>query len=102
MEKPDFTERLSALETNEKNLFHRIDDLKEDVKEIHHISILCETISAKIEHIGEKWNATEQRLSALEREGAEDLRHYRRTAISYLITTLLAAAGGALCFGHIL
>ena len=83
MEKLDFPERLSALETNEKNLFHRIDELKEDVCEIHHVTVLCETIAARLEHAKEQLSALDSRLSALEHAPAEDLRHYKRTAISY-------------------
>ena len=102
MENPRFAERLSALETNEKNLFHRIDEVKNDLSEIHHVSALCEAISAKLEHAKEQLSAMDQRLSALERAPAEDLRHYKRAAISYLITGFLAAACTMLGIGQLL
>ena len=95
METRALGERTAALETNEKNIFHQIDEIKREVHQLSHLTVLCEGISQKLSSFEEKLSDTERRLSCVERAPGEDLRYYKRSAVTYLLTAVLAAIAGA-------
>lgn len=93
----DLNERTAALETNAKNIFHQLDEIKEELRGIHHLTGVCEGISAKLTSTEEKLSSVHERMERLERAEGEDFRHYRRAAVTYLITGVLGALlGGVL------
>ena len=47
-------ERLSTLEADDKTLFHQIDELKEEVRDIRRLTIAIEKIAGKVDNIGLK------------------------------------------------
>ena len=44
-------ERLSTLEANDKTLFHQIDELKEDIRDIRRLTVAVEKIAGKVDNI---------------------------------------------------
>lgn len=93
-------ERTAALETNAKNIFHQLDEIKSSIGELHRLTALCEGIMAKVSGLETKLSGAELRLKSLEQAPVEDLRHYRRSITVYLVSALIGALAGAL--GNIL
>ena len=44
-------ERLSTLEANDKTLFHQVDELKEDIRDIRRLTVAVEKIAGKVDNI---------------------------------------------------
>ena len=93
---PTPEERLSSLETNTSSIFHQIDEMKEDIRNITRLTIAVEKIANKVDNIDEKVNSIDERLTTVEKEPAEDYKHIRRTIISAAISTIVGAVIGAL------
>ncbi len=93
---PTPEERLSSLETNTSSIFHQIDEMKEDIRNITRLTIAVEKIANKVDNIDEKVNSIDERLTTVEKEPVEDYRHIRRTVISAIISTVVGALLGAL------
>ncbi|MCR4615453.1 MAG: hypothetical protein K5756_04820 [Clostridiales bacterium] len=83
-------ERLTALETNEKNIFHRLDEIRKDLEDIHELTASVKIIAAETVSISRKVDKVDSRLQAVENKPAEDLRYYKRTVISCVITALVS------------
>ncbi len=95
MEPLGLNERTAVLETNEKNIFHQLDEIKLKLCELHNLVALCEAISVKLGAVEEKISETQSRLHAVEQSPGEDLRHYRRSIVTYLATATIALILGA-------
>lgn len=93
---PTPEERLSSLETNTSSIFHQIDEMKEDIRNITRLTIAVEKIANKVDNIDEKVNRIDERLTTVEQEPAEEYKHIRRTIISAAISTIVGAVIGAL------
>lgn len=93
---PTPEERLSSLETNTSSIFHQIDEMKEDIRNITRLTIAVEKIANKVDNIDEKVNSIDERLTTVEKEPAEDYKYIRRTIISAVISTIVGAVIGAL------
>ena len=66
---PSTDERISTLEANDKVLFHQVDELKEDVRDIRRLTVAIEKIAGKVDNIdlkvdnvGSKVNGIDERL----------------------------------------
>ncbi len=95
----DLKERIATLEAHTKNVFHQLDEIKESLHEVHHLTGICEGISAKLSLFERALSETNVRVQELENIPAKDLSHYRRSLVVYLITALVGSFGGALlCF----
>lgn len=92
----DLKERTATLEANSKNVFHQLDEIKESLHELHHLTGICEGILAKLSLYEKALSETNARVQELENIPAEDLRHYRRSIMVYLVTAVLGAVFGAL------
>lgn len=89
------SERTAVLETNDKNIFHQLDEIKNELHELQRLVVLCEGISAKLSLLEGRLPELERRLQSMESRPSEDLRHYRRSAVTSVITAVLAALLGA-------
>ena len=83
-------ERLTALETNEKNIFHRLDEIRKDLEDIHELTASVKLIAAETVSISQKVDRVDCRLQAVESKPGDDLRYYKRTVISCMITALVS------------
>lgn len=95
----DLKERTAVLEAHAKNVFHQLNEIKETLHEVHHLTGICEGISMKLTLFEKTLSETNARVQELENIPAEDIRHYRRSVVVYLVTALIGSFGGALlCF----
>ena len=88
----ELTERVAALETDQRNLFHRLDELKRDVSDIHRLTVSVELIARRTEETADRVASIDRRLETVEKEPAEAAKYLRRTVIACLVS---AAAGYA-------
>lgn len=96
MEENCIEHRLTALESKVKFNTHEIDELKPLVKEIN-------TMSKTMVKLVEQGNQTNKNIEELKldvdklkAEPADDFKHYKRTIISHILTTLIGGGLGAL------
>ncbi len=87
--------RISSLEANEKNIFHQLDEIKLDVRDIQRLTAAVERMALQMQSTAERVGSIDKRLAFVEQAPAEDMRYYRRTAVccalSGIIGTLLGA-----------
>lgn len=92
----DVDARLTALETEQKNVFHQLDELKAEVKDIHTLTTSVEKIAVQMDATSKKVDKIDSRLEEIEKEPADSFKHYKRVVIGCIITGLLGAVFGAL------
>ena len=99
----DTHERLATLEANDRNIFHQLDTLKlenkeirSELKDIRKLTEAVAQIAVKTENIDQKIDNINNRLNEVEQAPAKDYTHYRRTIISGAITGVIGIILGAL------
>lgn len=89
-------ERLARLEADEKNIFHQLSEIKDEVKDIRRLTAAVEKIAIKTESIDLKVDDMGSRLSAVENEPADSYRHYKKLAAGSALTAVVSAACAAI------
>lgn len=87
----EIQERLARLEADDKTIFHQLSEIKDEVKDIRRLTLAVEKIATKTESIDIKVDSMGSRLSAVEKEPAEEFVHYKRLVISAVVTALLSS-----------
>jgi hypothetical protein len=88
---PTVTERVAALEANEKTIFHKLDEIKDDVNDIHELSASVKVIATETVNISQKVDKIDNRLSEVEKQPVAAYTHYKRLIIGCIITGVLGA-----------
>ncbi len=91
-------ERVAKLEADEKNIFHQLTEIKDEVKDIRRLTNAVEKIAVKTESIDSKVDDMGTRISAVEREPSDSFKHYKRliagavisAAVSSIVVAILA------------
>lgn len=84
-------ERIAALEQNDKTIFHQLDELKEDVNNIHKLTTAVEVIAVRTTSIDKKVDGIDKRMDAVEKAPVDDYKHYKRLIIGCIVTGVLSA-----------
>ncbi len=92
-------ERLAVLEADKRNIFHQLDEMKEEIKVLRELAAAVAQLADKTESNTTLLRRVDSRLDALELKPAENFNHYKRFAVTALISSLLGAAVTALCTG---
>ena len=90
------TERIAKLEANDANIFHQLDEIKEDVKDIHRLTSAVEKIALRTESIEKKVDGLDGRIGSIEAEPGQNWRHYKRLVIGCILTGAVGAILGAI------
>lgn len=93
---PTTEERLSALETDQKNIFHQLNEIKQEQKDQRQLIVVVEQIASKTNVIAGKVNQIDERMTNLEQEPARAYKKYKETIITSVITLILGAIVGGL------
>ena len=91
MTRVEVHERLAKLEADEKNIFHQLTEIKEEVKDIRRLTLAVEKIAVKTESIDSKVDEMGTRISAVEREPTDDFKHYKRLVAGAVISAVLSS-----------
>jgi tetrahydromethanopterin S-methyltransferase subunit F len=93
---PTLTERVACLETNEKTIFHQLDEIRADVNDIHELSASVKVIATETVNISQKVDKIDNRLSEVEKQPVAAYTHYKRLIAGCVITGVLGAIIAAL------
>ena len=92
----EMNERVARIEAEQSNIFHQLDELKDEVKDIHRLTASVEKIAVQMDSTSRKVDKIDRRLEEIERAPGEDYKHYRRVIAGCIITGVLGALLGAL------
>lgn len=84
-------ERIACLEANQKTIFHQLDEIKDDVNDIHELSASVKVIATETVNISQKVDKIDSRLSEVEKQPVAAYTHYKRLIIGCIITGVLGA-----------
>lgn len=87
----DVNERVAKLEADDKVLFHYVDEIRSDVKDLRQLTIAVKEIAVGQKGVTEKLDRIDSRLQNVENNPAEDFRHYKRLIMGCLLTTSITA-----------
>lgn len=88
--------RLARLEENEKTLFHRIDEQREELKNLTRLTVAVEKIAVKTDQIGEKVSGIETRLDSVEKAPGRKWEKVKETVLTSIVTGVIGILIGAL------
>ena len=104
MNEIDIEHRLTDVESRAKSNTHRLDKLEPIVDEIHTMSNTMVQLVQEVKHTNEtvnnldaKVDRMDSRVDAMERAPAEDMKKYRST----VVTAILSTVAGTLATGII-
>lgn len=82
-------ERVAALETSAKDTLRELSEIKTEIKDLRDLTSAVKGLTVSIQAMSEKVDKIDTRLESVEREPADDFRHYKRLAIGGLITGVI-------------
>ncbi len=97
----NFNERIAKLEADDKNIFHQLDEIKTEVRDIRRLTVAVEKVAAQTENTAKKVDDISNRLGDVERAPSEEFKHYKRALITALVTGTVGTVLGAV-FAQIL
>ena len=89
-------ERIAKLEANDANIFHQLSEIKTEVKDIRRLTAAVEKIAVQTENITHKVDGIDARLDNVEKQSAEEYKHYKRVIVSCVITGIIGTIIGAI------
>lgn len=89
-------EKIVALETARDNIYHQLDEIKKDLKDLQGLTLAIERLAGSVKTTGEKVDKIDNRLEAIEREPGDTFKHYKRLIIGCICTGIVGAIIGAL------
>lgn len=95
MSDQNLNERVSYLEAQDKNIFHQLDEIKEDVRDIKRLTVAVERIALQTKSTSEQVVGINERLDNLEQAPVEEAKYYKRVILSCIITGVLSLILGA-------
>lgn len=105
MNELDIEHRITEVEQRSKSNTHRIDKLEPIVNEIHTMSNTMVQLVQEVKHtneavssLDEKVDRMDSRVDDMERAPAEDVKKYKNTAITAIISTVAGALATGLIF----
>lgn len=90
------SERIAKLEADGKNIFHQLDEIKTEVRDIRKLTAAVEKIAVQTENTAKKVDNISERLECVEREPTNDFKYYKRLIIGTLSTGVIGIIVGAL------
>ena len=103
MQESDIVERLTKTEERSKSNTHRLDKLEPIINEIHTMSKTMVQLTEELKHTNEAVNSLDEkidhmdsRVDSMEHSPVEDIKAYKKTAITTIISTLVGAFAAGL------
>ncbi len=79
-------ERVATAEADINNIFHQLDNVKQEMKDIHRLATSVELIATKTQNIESKVDGIGERLKEVESEPGKNFSYYKHTIIGAAIT----------------
>ena len=84
-------ERLAVLEANDKNIFHQLNEMKEEIKVLRELATAVQQLADKQENNTALLIKLDNRLDGIESRPGDDLNHYKRVAWAAVISGVVGA-----------
>lgn len=84
-------ERLAVLEANDRNIFHQIDEMKEEIKVLRELACAVQQLSDRTENNTALLLKVDSRLESIETQPTADFSHYKRAAVTAIISGAIGA-----------
>lgn len=94
-------ERIAVLEANDRNIFHQLDEMKEEIKVLRELATALQQLADRLENNTALLSAVDKRLGNIEKRPVQDMEHIRKTAITAAVSGIIGAllsAAAALIF----
>nr|DAR79050.1 MAG TPA: hemolysin [Caudoviricetes sp.] len=105
MDAIEIEHRITEVEQRAKSNTHRIDKLEPIVEEIHTMSKTMVQLVEEVKHtnenvcaLDEKVDRIDSRVDEMERAPTEDIKKYKNTAVTAIISTVAGALASGLIF----
>ncbi len=85
-------ERIAILEANEKTIFHRLDETKQDIRVLQELTQAVQKIADRTDNTAALLEKVDKRLAKIERKPAADFTYYKRA----LVSAVISGVGGVL------
>ena len=84
-------ERLTALETNQKAIFHQIDETKASIGVLQELTASVKLIAAENQNISKKVDKIDNRLNEIEKQPGKKWEDLKGKVVACVITGVLSA-----------
>lgn len=105
MEYTELVQRITKVEERAKSNTHRLDKLEPVINEIHTMSETMVRLVEEVRHtnetvnnLSEKVDRMDSRVDVMENAPAKDLKKYKNTALTAIISTIATAFAAGLIF----
>lgn len=89
-------ERIATLEANNATIFHQLDEIKSEVKDIRRLTVAVEKIAVQTESTAHKVDNIDARLDNVEQRPVADFTHYKRVVVGSICTGVIGVILGAI------
>ena len=89
-------ERLTLCEANDKNIFHQLDEIKQEQKEQGRLVVAVEKLANKTDTIAEKVDKIDGKLETIEAEPGRQYNRVKDIVITAIITAIVGAIVGSI------
>lgn len=84
-------ERIAVLEANDRNIFHQIDEMKEEIKVLRELATALQQLADRTENNTALLRAVDSRLANIEQRPVADMQQIRKTAITAIVSGAIGA-----------
>ncbi len=88
-------ERLAILEANDRNIFHQLDETKQDIRVLRELTRAVQKIADETQNTAALLEKVDKRLAKIERKPAADFDHYKKSLITAVLTGIAGILLGA-------
>ena len=89
-------ERIAKCEANDSNIFHQLDEIKSEVKDIRKLTGAVEMMAEQMREVNTKVTKIENRMDEVDAEPRKNYQHYKRVIVDCVLTGIVGALLGAI------
>ena len=93
---PSTEERLALCEANDKNIFHQLDEIKDELKDQRTLVVAVEKIATETKQIAEKVDRIDSKIETIEAEPRQKYNRVKDIVLTAIITGVIGALLGAI------
>lgn len=89
-------ERIAKCEANDENIFHQLNEIKSEVKDIRKLTGAVEMMAEQMREVNTKVTKIENRMDEVDAEPRKNYQHYKRVVVDCILTGIAGALLGAI------
>lgn len=92
----NFGADIAELKANQKTIFHEMDEIKSEVKDLSRLTTAVEVIATETKATREQVDKIDHRLETIEHQPVKDYNKIKQTVICAVISTIVGGVLGAI------